>query len=248
MAKDKVIATVNGERITKQDLDNLIGGLDPQYAAQFKSEEGQKNLLAELINRKLFLMDALENKLENENEFEERLRKVRDDILVHYSISRLFKDLSISIGEAENFYKENQTMFKKPEQIKASHILLKEEEAANSVLKEINDGMSFEEAANKYSMCDEKDGGDLGYFPRGKMVQEFEDVAFSMKSGDISHPVKTQFGYHIIKVYDKKEGNCVSFDDVKQQIQQQLASMKQREVYENKVAEFKEKYKVIVLA
>lgn len=246
MAEEKILATVNGAKITKQDADQLISSIDPKQAAQFKSEEGQKQILNELINRKLFLMDALDNNVEKENDFQKRLEEVKNEILTQYAVGKVLKDVSVSMNEVEKYYFENKEKFKKPDTIKASHILLKEKEEADSILKKIKDGMAFEEAANKYSLCTEKNGGDLGYFPRGKMVQEFEDVAFSMKPGEVSEPVKTQFGYHIIKVFDKKKGDTESYKNIKHQLKQQLTSMKQREIYKKKVAEFKDKYEVKV--
>jgi len=89
--------------------------------------------------------------------------------------------------------------------VNASHILVKTEEQANAVLKEIEAGKSFEQFAKEKSLCPSgKKGGSLGWFSHGQMVREFEKAAFSLKKGEISRPVKTQFGWHIIKVKDRK--------------------------------------------
>ncbi|MBD3209916.1 peptidylprolyl isomerase [Candidatus Micrarchaeota archaeon] len=91
-------------------------------------------------------------------------------------------------------------------QIRASHILLSSQEEAKSVLEELKVGRGFAELAKKYSSCPSSEqGGDLGYFSKGQMVKEFENAAFSLDVGDISEPVKTEFGYHLIKVTDKKD-------------------------------------------
>ena len=91
-------------------------------------------------------------------------------------------------------------------EIKASHILVETEEEANKLLDEINAGKSFEYLASAYSLCPSgAAGGDLGYFGRGMMVKPFEDAAFSLEVGEISKPVKTQFGWHLIQLTDKKE-------------------------------------------
>lgn len=90
--------------------------------------------------------------------------------------------------------------------IRASHILVSTLEAANQVLDELKEGNDFEELAKKYSSCpSSENGGDLGLFSKGQMVKEFEDAAFSLKIGEISKPVKTQFGYHIIKVTERED-------------------------------------------
>lgn len=89
--------------------------------------------------------------------------------------------------------------------VKASHILVSSESEAKALKSEIEEGASFEELAKKYSKCPSgKNGGDLGYFRRGQMVKEFENAAFDTKINQVSDPIKTQFGYHLIKVYDKK--------------------------------------------
>lgn len=89
--------------------------------------------------------------------------------------------------------------------VKASHILVDTKQEADSIKAKIDNGASFEAMAKKYSKCPSgQDGGDLGYFSRGQMVKPFEDAAFSLPVGKVSEPVKTQFGWHLIKVYDKK--------------------------------------------
>ena len=89
--------------------------------------------------------------------------------------------------------------------VKASHILVSDESEAKALKSQIDEGASFEELAKKYSKCPSgSNGGDLGYFRRGQMVKEFEDAAFDTEVNKVSDPIKTQFGYHLIKVYDKK--------------------------------------------
>ncbi len=129
--------------------------------------------------------------------------------------------------------------------IRASHILVKEEGEAKEISNEIKEGLSFEEAAGKYSICPSKEkGGDLGEFGRGQMVPEFEEVAFIIEEGKISEPVKTEFGYHLIKIIDKKEAGISPLEEVKDQITKQVIAMKQQERYLNKTKELKNKYKV----
>ena len=90
--------------------------------------------------------------------------------------------------------------------VKASHILVKTEDEALKLKEEISNGKDFAQAAKEVSLCPSKqNGGDLGYFTKNQMVKEFEDAAFSMKIGEVSNPVKTQFGYHLIYLTDKKD-------------------------------------------
>lgn len=90
-------------------------------------------------------------------------------------------------------------------EVRASHILVPSEKLANKIMKKINAGKDFAQLAKKYSECPSgNNGGDLGFFSRGKMVPEFENAAFTMEIGQVSTPVKTQFGYHLIKVTAKR--------------------------------------------
>ena len=132
--------------------------------------------------------------------------------------------------------------------VSASHILVDSEEEANKILDEINNNaLDFAEAARKYSSCPSKEkGGALGEFSQGQMVPEFEKAAFSMKAGEISKPVKTQFGYHIIKVDKVNEAKSRNFEEVKEEVKNQCLLYKQKQAYLKKQEELKEKYPVVI--
>lgn len=245
MSETKVLATIEGKEITEQDVHAFLNQLPPQTAAQFNSPDGIKKLTDELVNQELLYLEARENGLDKEDEFKEQLEKVKENVLKQYAINKVLGGTTVSEEEMKEFYDEQKENFKSPETVGASHVLIKEEDEANKVYDEINDGLSFEEAAKKYSTCPSKEnGGNLGEFPKGKMVPEFEEAAFNMEIGEISKPVKSQFGYHIIKVNSKTEEGISSFEEVKNQIEKQLLGMKQQEMYLNKTNELKEKYEV----
>jgi peptidyl-prolyl cis-trans isomerase C len=147
----------------------------------------------------------------------------------------------IVITEAETraYYDGNPQMFKQPEQVKASHILIKVEAGTagaqkaearkkiETVQQKVNDGADFAELAKKYSEGPSNArGGDLGYFKRGQMVKPFEDAAFAMKTNEVSGIVETRFGYHIIKVYDKKPEQNLAYADVKDKLSQRMKQEK----------------------
>lgn len=245
MEENKVLATVNGKEITEQEVHTFINGLGPQVAMQFQSPDGIKKVVDELANQEVMYLDAIENKLDEEETFKAELEKVKEFVLKQYSINKLLSNISATEGEVSKFYEDNKEQFKMPESARASHILVEEEEKAKEIVDEINGGLSFEDAARKYSICPSKDnGGDLGEFTKGKMVPEFEEVAFSIEEGKLSEPVKTQFGYHIIKVQYKKEASTRTLEEVKDQISQQIVAMKQQEKYLNKTEELRNKYEV----
>jgi len=245
MENNKVLATVGGREVTEQDFNLLLNSLDPQRAMQFKSEEGRNQLLQELISQELFYLDAVKSGLDQDEVYVQEAKRMQDNILKQFAIHNVLKDIKVTEGDLLDYYNGHQDMFKQSESVKASHILVDDEAKAEEIAKEIKDGLSFEEAAKKYSSCPSNaNGGDLGHFTKGRMVPEFEAAAFDMKVGEVSAPVKTQFGYHIIKVVDKKEASIQPFDEVKNQLSQQLMAMKQQETYLNRVDELKKEYEV----
>ena len=152
-----------------------------------------------------------------------------------YIDEKIIKQLTITEEDAKSFYDKSIEKFKQPEQVQASHILInvdatadeKKKEEALSTIKDIQkrlkQGGDFAELAKEKSQCPSASrGGDLGYFARGKMVPSFEEAAFSLTPGKISDIVETKFGYHLIKVVDKKPADTIAFDDVKESIQQYL--------------------------
>ncbi|CAH2214067.1 peptidylprolyl isomerase [Tepidibacter aestuarii] len=247
MEKKDVLAVVGTKEITVTDVDSALHSLGPQRAMQFQSEEGRKKLLEDLINQELFYLNAIENNADEEEEFKNEMKKIKENFLKQYAIGKLLSNVKVEETEAKEFYENNKEQFKSPEGVQASHILVEDEAQAKEILAEINNGLSFEDAAKKYSKCPSNErGGDLGLFSKGQMVPEFENAAFSMEKGEISEPVKTQFGYHIIKLTDKKEADTKSFDEVKDNIYGQLIHKQQQVTYFEKVEELKSKYNVTI--
>lgn len=246
MHKDDVLAVVGNRNITKSDVDLLLNSLNPQTAAQFKSEDGMKSLVAELVNQELIYLDAIDKGLDKQEEFLQEVERAKVNILKQFALNNLLNDLVVTDSDVVNYYIENKELFAEPQSVKASHILVESFEKATEIAHKIkNNRLFFEEAAKKYSSCPSKEqGGDLGYFSRGMMVPEFEEAAFAMESGQVSDPVKSQFGYHIIKLYDKKESSIKSVDEVRDQIANQLMAQKQQELYLHKISELKGKYPV----
>jgi peptidyl-prolyl cis-trans isomerase D len=148
--------------------------------------------------------------------------------------------VTVTPTEVQNFYNTNLQQYQSPEQVRASHILLKTEgkdeatvrKGAEDLLAQVKGGADFAQLATKHSEDEgsAKNGGDLDYFGRGRMVPEFEQAAFGMQPGQVSDLVKTQYGFHIIKVVDKKPGSTRSLDEVRAQITDQLRSQKAQQV------------------
>lgn len=243
-----VLATIGEKEITNLDIENALKSLDPYQAMQFNTEEGKKRLLEDLVNQELFYIEAKEANLHNDENFKAEMKKIEENMLKQYSINKILTSIQLTEEEVANFYEANKDKFIKPESASAKHILVDTEDKATELLNKINNNeISFEEAAREYSTCPSKDAdGDLGTFPRGQMVPEFEEAVFTMDKGEVRGPVQTQFGFHLIKLDDRTEGGQSELDEVKEEIAKSLMYQKQNEVYSSKINDLKTKFVDIV--
>ena len=244
--ENKVLAIVDGRKIKESDLNILIKNLG-QNAAYFQGEEGRKKLIDELVMHELMYLDAVEKNLESEEGFIEVFNDMKRSMLQQYNLRKMFNSITLSDDELKDFYEKNKNLYNRQEMVKASHILVDTEEKANEILEDLTDGLSFEEAANKYSSCPSKqNGGALGQFGKGQMVKEFEDAVFSMNAGEISTPVKTQFGYHIIKLTEHTPAKYADFEEAYQEVKDNYFAVKQENLYKAKKEELTKKYDVVI--
>ncbi|MFA7620451.1 MAG: peptidylprolyl isomerase [Aminobacteriaceae bacterium] len=245
---EKVLATVEDNEIKLKDVEGVLSRLDPQRAAMYDNEMGRRAILEELINVELFSLLGAELEVEKDKEFIEMMEKVRKDIVRQFAVDAIMKDVSVSDEEIAEEYEKNKDRFKVQETVRASHILVEDEDAMKKVQADLDGGMSFDEAARKHSTCPSKEqGGDLGFFSKGQMVKEFSDAAFAMKVGEVTkEPVKTQFGLHLIKLTEKKEESIRPLDDVKEQLGDSMLNEKKAELYQKELDRLREKYKVVI--
>lgn len=244
---NNILATVGSIEITRQKMMDLMRTLPQQQAMEVSSEEGRKRLLEEMIAGELFYLDAVESGLDKEEDFKKIIEEAAHNLLQRYAVQKAIENIQVNDDDVKAYYEGNKNRFVSEEEVKARHILVNEEDEVNKIKAEIDSGLDFSEAAKTYSTCPSKSsGGDLGYFSKGKMVQEFQDAAFTLNIGEVSQPVQTQFGYHLIVVDDKKEASEQSYEKVKDQILKTLTQQKQQSVYLKKVDALKEKHPVQV--
>lgn len=242
---NKVLAVVNGKEITENDIKASILRFPENKRGYFSSEAGKKQLLNELISFELMYNDASDNKVDEEEDFKKQIEAMKREMLAQFNITKVLKDVKVTEDEAKNYYDTHKTAFCERGTVSAKHILVDSEEKALKIKEEIKNGKAFEDAAKEYSTCPSKErGGDLGSFSRGQMVPEFENVAFNQEIGVVSDPVKTQFGYHLIKVESKTEDKPKSFEEVKDTIIGGLTRERQNMKYTEYVEKLKGKYKV----
>lgn len=224
-ASDKVLATVDGYNITEAELTYAEAEIGSELAG-VPDERRNRVLVEYLIEAHLMAAAAEKAELNKGKDFEQRMSYYRLRALRDTYFENQIRD-SIADEEAKALYDERVKSLPKQEEVRARHILVKTEEEAKKVRKELEEGGDFAELATKYSQDrGGQDGGDLGYFTRGQMVKPFEDAAFSMEAGKLSEPVKSDFGWHLIKVEEKRDRLPPSFDEVKDQIKASLIQSK----------------------
>lgn len=236
----KVLAKVGTTVITEQDVNETIMALG-QRGEAYNNPQGRKAVLEQIINKNLLLADAKKNLYEFDPQFKAQLAKIKDEMLANFAIEKAIANITVKDDEVKSFYDEHKSEFVRGETVDASHILVAEEEKAKELLAQINAGeISFEDAARNNSTCPSSEaGGVLGEFTRGQMVPEFDEAVFSMQVGEIAGPVKTQFGYHLIKLNKKNEAAELPFEDIKAQLTQQVLSNKQQAAYASKINQLK---------
>lgn len=243
MENKEIIAVVAGEEITSAMLEDFINSVPKEQKAYISNPQFRERLKDQFISLFAYAKYGEELKLEETEQFKTAMANAKRDLLAQMAINEVLKDIVVEEQEMKDFYEAQKQHFYGEEKVSAKHILVKEEADANELLELIKNGKSFEEAAQECSTCPSGSrGGDLGEFGRGQMVKEFEEAAFNAEIGELVGPVKTQFGYHLIKVENKKEASTVPFEEVKEQIKQMILPQKQNMKYAEKYAELKEKY------
>ncbi|MGE7624244.1 foldase protein PrsA [Viridibacillus sp. NPDC096237] len=228
------VAKINGKKITQSELNK-------ELVSQYGTDA-----LSTLITSKVIELEATKQKVtvsdqEIQAELEDlqksyggkeafeaalesnatTLQNAKDNIKTYLTTTKLIEPtIDITEKELKTYFKENKDTFSQEEQVQASHILVEDEDTAKEVAKKIKNGDDFAELASAYSTdtASASDGGNLNYFGKGVMDESFEKVAFSMKVDKISDPIKTDYGYHIIKVTAKKAGKEATFENSKDDV------------------------------
>ncbi len=240
-----VLAKVGDVEVTKDDMIRIMRNLPQQQQQQVAGVEGRKQLLEEMVAGELLYLKGASESFDQDEKYLELVAEAKKTILQQYTMQKLLEDVQVTDEDVETYYEANKASYKAGATAKASHILVNEEEEINMVKSKIEGGLDFAEAAGKYSTCPSKErGGDLGSFEKGRMVPEFEEVAFTQEIGVVSEPVKTQFGYHLILVEERSEESTKSLEEVAPQIRQEMTYQKQTDVYRAEVDKLKGQYPV----
>lgn len=238
-AEDAVVAKVGKLEITQSELDLAIANLDPQLA-QLPDEQKKIAALSGAIDVKLLAGNADGEGLKDDAEFKKRMQFIADRELHNIYFKKHVVD-AVTEDEVKARYEKEIAALPKQVEVSARHILVKTEEEAKAIIAELDAGKDFIELAKAKSTDPNKsEGGDLGYFTKGRMVPEFEEAAFAMEKGTYSKtPVKTQFGFHVIKVEDKRDAAPPAYETVAQQVRQLVMRDKYLAIIEKAKAEQK---------
>ncbi|WP_404401745.1 peptidylprolyl isomerase [Pelagibacterium halotolerans] len=234
VSPDTVLATVGGEDITEADLNFAAEDL-AQDLQQIPAGQRRAFLLSVLIDMKVMANAAREEGLDQSEIFARRLNYLEDRALRRAYFADVI-EASVTPEAVRQAYDDAASGFEPQTEVRARHILVGTEEEANRIAEEIAGGMAFEQAALAYSTDGSSaNGGDLGYFTEGMMVQPFEDAAFALEVGEVSSPVQSQFGWHLIKLEDRRETEMPPLE----QVQGQLAQQVLYQTFEDTVGELK---------
>ena len=244
----KVLAEVNSGSITTGDFDRELKNLPEYLKAMADTPQGRKEMLDTMVIRELILQQASKDGLDKGPEIEEKLQDLKKRLIVESFLKKKVEvESKVSDEDLKKFYEQNKDKFKSGEQIRASHILVKTEKEAKDILAQLKAGGKFEELAKKSSVdSSSAKGGDLGWFGKGSMVPAFEKAALALKEGQLSDVVKSDFGFHIIKLTGKRPAGIRPFEEVKEQIKGAIMPTKQQEVFQKIKDELKKTAKITI--
>jgi len=256
VASAKTLVSVNGKPITQEEVDQELmqatQGRFNQVPADRQAAFRQQ-VLQQLIGKELIYDDAKKSGITKSAEYKKEYKKLeqrmKKELAIQVWQKKVLDGIKISNKELKDYYKKNIDEFREKESVHARHILVKTESEANKIINQLK-SLSGQKLKEKFIELAKKEstgpsgpnGGDLGFFSKGQMVPAFNDKVFSMKKGTITtKPVKTQFGYHVIYLEDKKPSMTRSFDEVKPFIEQRLKMEKFKEVMKKKMDKLQKK-------
>lgn len=243
-AKSRPLATVDGKVITVGDFEKRLSKLPSYYKAL--ASQRKKDFLEDMIAEQLLYKEALRRGLNRDAEVRDLLNEAQRKILIA-KLMEVAGDKKAGIDEAEimAFYEAHKEDFVTPLKLRASHIQVDTEAEAKEILQKLKEGAEFGQLARQYSKDPSKErGGDIGYFTKGQLMPEIEEACFKLEVGQVSGIVKTQFGYHILMVTDKKEPRAVELTEVKGAIEKELKDKVRQETFDNLIKNLRSKARI----
>lgn len=246
----KILATIDNDTVTLEEFNKELDRIPINMKMLVATESGKKSYLDRLIVKRLLLREAKKEKVDNEKDFQEKLTDIKEQLLMESLLKKKINvDSKTTDVDLKKYYDTHKEDFKREKEINTRHILLKTEEEAKQIQSRLLKGEDFVELAKQYSIDPnaKTTGGEIGFHPKGTLLPEYEVVAFKLsKAGQISGIVKTQFGYHIIRLEGMKAPSYVPFDEVKDFIKQKISQEKQKEILEKYIEDLKKIAKITI--
>jgi peptidyl-prolyl cis-trans isomerase C len=239
---ETILATFSGQTITLGEFNQLWEEVPEDYKLQLD----KSMILDQMISEKLLIQEAKNMGLEEDNDVLEQIKKMTEQILVQVLMEREILDkVEVKDEEISEYYEQNKDSFTEKEQVHLYNILLETEEEAQDVLEQLKAGKDFSEIAKEKSTGPSAaQGGDLGYLSKGTIILEIEEVVFALVLEELSEVIKTDFGFHILKITEKKPETIKALEEVKEDIIQTLLPDKQKDAFENLLEELKSKSEI----
>ncbi|MEQ8707936.1 MAG: peptidylprolyl isomerase [Rhodospirillales bacterium] len=239
-APDTVVATVDGKPVTMADLEQFKQGIS--QAAQIPTASIFDILVDRVVSSRLLSQAGYAGGLDKTEDVQKQMEMIEQQLVARAEVDRIVK-AGATDARVEAAYQAYLKETPTADEVKASHILLDDEEKAKAVIAELKAGADFAETAKTKSIGPSgPNGGDLGFFQAEQMVKEFSDAAFALEVGAITEtPVKSQFGWHVIKVTDKKIGTPPTMEEIRPQLEDQIGV----EVLQERLAELREKATIV---
>lgn len=242
LSPETILASFREQTITLGEFNQIWEEVPEDYKLQLD----KSLVLDQMISEKLLIQEAKYMGLEEDNDVLEQIKKITEQILVQALIEREILDkIKVNDEEVLEYYEQNKESFTEKEQVHLYNILLETEEEAQDVLEQLKAGGDFSEIAiEKSAGPSATQGGDLGYLTRGSIIPEIEEVVFALELEELSEVIKTDFGFHILKITEKKPETVKALEEVKEDIIQTLLPDKQKEAFENFLEELKSKSEI----
>lgn len=240
VADSAVVATINGSDVRLKDVKDFAKNIPQLADLPFNMVYPQ--LLETMINARVILQGAESSGVENDEAVQKTLKLAREQVISQAYLEKQL-EAKMTPETLQEMYMAEMKNFNRQEEVRARHILLGSKKEADDVVAQLKAGVDFALLANTKSLDKENQGGELGYFTKNMMIPEFGEAVFAMKKGQLSAPIKTPFGWHVVLVEDRRLAAPPAFEDVEDQLKQIYAERNARNV----VVEEREKAKVQVL-
>ncbi|HSR68390.1 MAG TPA: peptidylprolyl isomerase [Acidobacteriota bacterium] len=243
---EEVVAEMDGYRLTQSEVDQLVASLGPRARQQLQGEKQRRQFIRKWMEVKAIAREAEESGLDEDETFQRQMELRRTQALADYYRAKVSQAASVSEEDMQAYYEQNKEYFRHPRMVRLNSIMVGSEEEARSIVEQLRNGGDFEKIAQVRSkdIRTRDRGGFMGWIQPGQLEAAMEQVAFGLEEGEISEPLRTVQGWHILMVDGTREPGYLTIDDIRDNLAQQLLQLKQKEEADELARRASEKYNV----